>query len=88
MITIVLYVSTERCLEVVCRFVSHSYREKQEELKAERQERREKRQEKENGSEGADSNATANTTVATEDEEEEADLVSYHLTELSSKLIL
>ena len=54
----------------MCRFVSHSYVEKQKELKAERRER----QEGKNGSEGADSDATL--TTATEDEEDEADLAS------------
>ena len=53
--------------------MSHSYVEKQKELKAERQERRERK----NGSEGADSDATlATNTTATEDEEDEADLAS------------
>ena len=66
----------QRCLEVVCRFVSHSYVEKQKELKAERQERRD-REKRKNGSEGADSDATlATNTTATEDEEDEADLAS------------
>ena len=56
-----------RCLEVVCRFVSHSYLEQQKELKAEREEKR-KREEDQNGSEGTDGART------TEDEEEDADL--------------
>jgi hypothetical protein len=54
-----------RCLEVVCRFASHAYTEKQKTMRSEREAKKEARQE---GSE-----AENDTAGAMEDEEEEGD---------------